>query len=204
MKNIYTSPIFEDEEEQKKMPEMPDPLTEKFLKTRQIILSGEINKELAEKIVRQLLVLEADDSEKTIYMYLDSPGGDVDAGFAIFDTIRFISCPVVLIGMGLIASAAALIHLAVPAERRLGLPNSRYLIHQPLSGMKGVATDIEIHAKELEKTRNKLNEIISEQTGKSVEQVAKDTERDYWLDANQAVNYGLISRIITTRKDLTK
>ena len=186
------------------MPEMPDPLTEKFLKTRQIILSGEINKELAEKIVRQLLVLEADDSEKTIYMYIDSPGGDVDAGFAIFDTIRFISCPVVLIGMGLIASAAALIHLAVPAERRLGLPNSRYLIHQPLSGMKGVATDIEIHAKELEKTRNKLNEIISEQTGKSVEQVAKDTERDYWLDANQAVNYGLISRIITTRKDLTK
>ena len=204
MKNIYTSPIFEDEEEQKKMPEMPDPLTEKFLKTRQIILSGEINKELAEKIVRQLLVLEADDSEKTIYMYIDSPGGDVDAGFAIFDTIRFISCPVVLIGMGLIASAAALIHLAVPTERRLGLPNSRYLIHQPLSGMKGVATDIEIHAKELEKTRNKLNEIISEQTGKSVEQVAKDTERDYWLDANQAVNYGLISRIITTRKDLTK
>ena len=204
MKNIYTSPIFEDEEEQKKMPEMPDPLTEKFLKTRQIILSGEINKELAEKIVRQLLVLEADDSEKTIYMYIDSPGGDVDAGFAIFDTIRFISCPVVLIGMGLIASAAALIHLAVPAEQRLGLPNSRYLIHQPLSGMKGVATDIEIHAKELEKTRKKLNEIISEQTGKSVEQVAKDTERDYWLDANQAVNYGLISRIITTRKDLTK
>lgn len=204
MKNIYTSPIFEDEEEQKKMPEMPDPLTEKFLKTRQIILSGEINKELAEKIVRQLLVLEADDSEKTIYMYIDSPGGDVDAGFAIFDTIRFISCPVVLIGMGLIASAAALIHLAVPAEQRLGLPNSRYLIHQPLSGMKGVATDIEIHAKELEKTRKRLNEIISEQTGKSVEQVAKDTERDYWLDANQAVNYGLISRIITTRKDLTK
>jgi ATP-dependent Clp protease protease subunit len=106
--------------------------------------------------------------------------------------------------MGLIASAAALILLAVPAERRLGLPNSRYLIHQPLSGMKGVATDIEIHAKELEKTRAKLNQIISEQTGKSVEQVAKDTERDYWLDANQAVTYGLISKIITTRKDLSK
>lgn len=205
MNNIYTSPIFEDDEEEpKKMPEMPDPLTEKFLKTRQIILSGEINKELAEKIVRQLFVLEADDSKKTIYVYIDSPGGDVDAGFAIFDAIRFISCPVVLIGMGLIASAAALILLAVPAERRLGLPNSRYLIHQPLSGMKGVATDIEIHAKELEKTRAKLNQIISEQTGKPVEQVAKDTERDYWLDANQAVTYGLISKIITTRKDLSK
>lgn len=203
MKNIYTSPILEDEEEKAKKPEMQDPLTEKFLKTRQIILSGEINKDLAEKIVRQLLVLEADNSD-TIYMYIDSPGGDVDAGFAIFDTIRFISAPVVIIGMGLIASAATLIHLSVPAERRLGLPNSRYLIHQPLSGMKGVATDIEIHAKELEKTRKKLNQIISEQTGKPIEKVASDTERDYWLNAEEAIEYGLISKIITTRNDLKK
>ena len=203
MNNIYTSPIFEDEEEEpKKMPEMPDPLTEKFLKTRQIILSGEINKELAEKIVRQLFVLEADDSEKTIYVYIDSPGGDVDAGFAIFDAIRFISCPVVLIGMGLIASAAALILLAVPAERRLGLPNSRYLIHQPLSGMKGVATDIEIHAKEIEKTRAKINALISTETGKPLEQVAKDTDRDYWLNAEEATEYGLISKVVSSRKEL--
>ena len=204
MKSIFDSPFMNKDEEEKSSPKMPESVTEKFLKTRQIILSGEINKDLAEKIVSQLLVLEADDCEKTIYMYIDSPGGDVDAGFAIFDMIRFIKAPVVLIGMGLIASAATLILLAVPKERRLGLPNSNYLIHQPMSGMKGVATDIEIHAKELEKTRAKLNQIISEQTGKSVEQVAKDTERDYWLDANQAVNYGLISRIITTRKDLTK
>ena len=149
----YNIARFEEEDAKKKAPEMPDPLAEKFIKTRQILLSGEINKDLAEKIVRQLLVLEADDSEKPIYMYIDSPGGDVDAGFAIFDMIRFIKSPVILIGMGLIASAAALILLAVDKENRVALPNSRYLIHQPSSGMRGVATDIEIHAKEMEKTK---------------------------------------------------
>lgn len=201
MKKIY----FDDDEEKKaKMPEMPDPLTEKFMKTRQILLSGEINKDLAEKIVRQLLVLEADDEKKAIYMYIDSPGGDVDAGFAIFDTIRFIKCPVVLVGMGLIASAATLVLLAVPKDKRVGLPNSRYLIHQPMSGMRGVATDIEIHAKELEKTRAKLNKIIADETGTPLEQVAKDTDRDYWLDADESVKYGLISKIVEKRTDLPK
>ena len=195
---------FAEEDEKKKMPEMPDPFTEKFMKTRQIILSGEINKDLADKIVRQLLVLEADNNEKTIYMYIDSPGGDVDAGFAIFDMIRFIKAPVVLVGMGLIASAAALILLSVDKKNRVALPNSRYLIHQPSSGMRGVATDIEIHAKEMEKTKAILNQIIAEQTGKSVEQVTQDTERDYWLDAKEAVEYGLVSKIVTKREDLEK
>lgn len=194
----------EEEDAKKKAPEMPDPLAEKFIKTRQIILSGEINKDLAEKIVRQLLVLEADDAEKPVYIYIDSPGGDVDAGFAIFDMIRFVSCPVFLIGMGLIASAAALIFLAVDKEHRLALPHSRYLIHQPSSGMRGVATDIEIHAKEMERTKAVLNKIISEQTGKSFEQVAADTNRDYWLNSEESVEYGLVSRIINSRKDLVK
>jgi ATP-dependent Clp protease protease subunit len=202
MKGIFDSPFMNKDEEEKSSPKMPESVTEKFLKTRQIILSGEINKDLAEKIVSQLLVLEADDCEKTIYMYIDSPGGDVDAGFAIFDMIRFIKAPVVLIGMGLIASAATLILLAVPKERRLGLPNSNYLIHQPMSGMKGVATDIEIHAKEMEKTRAKLNKIIADETGTPIEQVSKDTERDYWLNSSEAVNYGLISSIITKRDEL--
>lgn len=204
MKSIYASPLFneEEEDEKQKASEMPDPLQEKFLKTRQIILSGEINKDLADKIVRQLLVLEADDAEKTIYMYIDSPGGDVDAGFAIFDMIRFIKAPVVLIGMGLIASAATLVLLAVPKEKRVGLPNSRYLIHQPMSGMKGVATDIEIHAKEMEKTKALLNKLIADETGTSLEQVTQDTNRDYWLDANEAVKYGLISKTVANRGDL--
>lgn len=196
--------IYNEEEEAKKAPEMPDPLQEKFLKTRQIILSGEINKELADKIVRQLLILEADDDKKTIYMYIDSPGGDVDAGFAIFDMIRFINAPVVLVGMGLIASAATLVLLAVPKENRVGLPNSRYLIHQPMSGMRGVATDIEIHAKEMEKTRAILNKLISDETGTPLDQVTKDTDRDYWLDAEEAVKYGLISKTVAKRADLPK
>ena len=202
---MHNLPICDEEdEEKKKAPEVPDPLTEKFLKTRQILLSGEINKDLAEKIVRQLLVLEADNDKDPIYMYIDSPGGDVDAGFAIFDMIRFVSAPVYIIGMGLIASAGALILLAAPKERRLGLPNSRYLIHQPSSGMKGVATDIQIHAKEMEKTRAIINQVISEQTGKSIEQVTKDTDRDYWLDSAEAVEYGLISTVIKTRAELKK
>ena len=122
-------------------------LMQKFLDTRQIILSGEVNKELAEKVIRQLLILEADSATKPIYVYIDSPGGDVDAGFAIFDMIRFIKPPVYTIGMGLVASAGALILLAASKNHRIGLPNSHYLIHQPLSGIKGVATDIEIHAR---------------------------------------------------------
>ena len=181
-----------------------DQLMQKFLNTRQIILSGEVNKDLAEKVIRQLLILESDSASKPIYVYIDSPGGDVDAGFAIFDMIRFIKPPVYTIGMGLVASAGALILLAAPKNYRLGLPNSHYLIHQPLSGIKGVATDIEIHAKEIEKIRTKINALIAEETGKDVADVAKDTDRDYWLSADEAVNYGLILQVIKTRSDLPK
>lgn len=181
-----------------------DQLMQKFLNTRQIILSGEVNKELAEKVIRQLLILESDSASKPIYVYIDSPGGDVDAGFAIFDMIRFIKPPVYTIGMGLVASAGALILLAAPKNYRLGLPNSHYLIHQPLSGIKGVATDIEIHAKEIEKIRTKINALIAEETGKDVSDVAKDTDRDYWLSADEAAAYGLILQVIKTRSDLPK
>ncbi len=194
----------EDDEQKKQSEEKEagaDALSAKFLKTRQIILSGEINKELAEKIARQLLILEAD-SDEPIRLFIDSPGGDADAGYAIFDMIRFINAPVYTIGMGLIASAASIVLLAAPKERRYGLPNSRYLIHQPMSGMQGVTTEIEIHAQELEKMRMKINQMIAEETGKSVDDVAKDTDRDYWLDAEAAKSYGLISNICTSRKDL--
>ncbi|MBP5568559.1 MAG: ATP-dependent Clp protease proteolytic subunit [Treponema sp.] len=202
MKFMYNSPLFDDEEEEKKTPKAPDPFSERFLKTRQIILTGEINKDLADEIARQILILDSEDDKKPIYMYIDSPGGDVDAGFAIYDIIRFVKAPVYLIGMGLIASAATLILLSVPKEKRVGLPNSRYLIHQPLGGMRGVATDIEIYAKDMEKIRAKINKIIAEGTGTPLEQVTKDTDRDYWLDADEAVKYGLISSIITTKADL--
>ena len=200
-KSLYNSPLFDDEEDEKKQ-KAQEKFSEKFLKTRQIILTGEINKELADSIVRQLLILDSEDEKSPIYMYIDSPGGDVDAGFAIFDMIRFINAPVYLIGMGLIASAATLVLLAVDKEFRIGLPNSRYLIHQPLGGMRGVATDIEIYAKDMEKIRAKLNSLIAEQTGTSLEQVTKDTERDFWLDSDEAVKYGLISKIIAKKSEL--
>jgi len=173
----------------------------RMLKTRTILISGEINKELAEKTIRQLLLLE-DMSDDPIRIFIDSPGGDVDAGYAIFDMIRFIKPKVWIIGMGLVASAAALILLAAPKEFRTGFPNSHYLIHQPLSGIRGVATDIEIHAKELEKCREKINKLIAEETGTPVAQVEKDTDRDYWMNASEAVNYGLISKVITKREEL--
>lgn len=205
MKSIYGSlPLNDDEEKEQKKAKAPDPFSERFLKTRQIILTGEVNKDLADEIARQLLILDSDDEKKPIYMYIDSPGGDVDAGFAIYDIIRFVKAPVYLIGMGLIASAATLILLAVQKDRRFGLPNSRYLIHQPLGGMSGVATDIEIFAKDMEKIRAKINKIIADGTGTPLEQVTKDTDRDYWLDADQAVKYGLINSIITTRSELVK
>jgi ATP-dependent Clp protease protease subunit len=191
--------LEEDKEDKKK--DQADIFSEKFLKTRQILLSGEINKELADKIIRQLLILEADNN-KNITMYIDSPGGDVDAGYAIFDMIRFIKAPVTLVGMGLIASAATLVLLAVPKERRIGLPNSHYLIHQPMSGMKGVATEIEIHAQEMAKTREKIDKLIASETGQDLAQVSKDTDRDYWLNAEEALKYGLISKIVTNRSEL--
>lgn len=199
MNKIY----LDDEKEDAKKAVAPDALAEKFLKTRQILLSGEINKELAEKFNKQLLLLEAD-SNKPVYVYIDSPGGDVTAGFAIYDMIRFVKCPVVLIGNGLIASAAALILLAVPQNMRVGLPNSEYLIHQPLSGMRGTATDIQIHTANVKKTKAKINKIISEATGKDLKKVEADTDRDYWLDADEALEYGLISKIISNRDELKK
>lgn len=199
-----TSIILNEDEKSKKTQDVPESFAERFLKTRQIILSGEVNKELAEKIVKQLFIMEADSSEKPVYIYIDSPGGDVDSGFAIFDAIRFISCPVYIVGIGLIASAAALILLSVPKENRFGFENSRYLIHQPLSEMRGVATDVEIYAKEMENTRLVINKVISEQTGQSLEKVTQDTERDYWLSSLQACEYGLISKIVKNRKDLKK
>ena len=179
----------------------PDPLMHRMLKTRTILLSGEINKDLAERTIRQLLLLE-DMGDDPIRIFIDSPGGDADAGYAVFDMIRFVKPPVWTIGMGLVASAAAIIQLAAPKERRIGLPNSHYLIHQPLSGIRGVATDIEIHARELDKLRDRINTLISKETGLPPKQVEKDTDRDFWMNAEEAVKYGLISRVIVGRDEL--
>ena len=179
----------------------PDIFFQKLLKTRTVLLSGEINKTLAERVIRQFLLLE-DAGDDPIRVFIDSPGGDADAGYAIFDMMRFVKPKVYTIGMGLVASAGAIILLASPKEQRIGLPNSHYLIHQPLSGIRGVATEIEIHAKELEKLQKKINKLISEETGMDEAQVEKDTDRDFWMSAEEAKEYGLISSIISKRKEL--
>jgi ATP-dependent Clp protease protease subunit len=191
----------DDDFENEKTENWQELLAGKMLKTRTILLSGEIRKGLAEKTIRQLLLMEAMGDEP-VKIFIDSPGGDADAGYAIFDMIRFINPPVWTIGMGLVASAAAIIQLAAPKERRLGLPNSHYLIHQPLSGIRGVATDIEIHARELDKLREKINRLIAGETGNPVNQVEKDTDRDYWMNAQEAVAYGLISKVIANRDEM--
>jgi ATP-dependent Clp protease protease subunit len=205
MKEVRAAIIEDDDDdddvEEGKEPNWQDILTGKMLKTRTILLSGEIRKGLAEKTIRQLLLMEAM-GDDPVRIFIDSPGGDADAGYAIFDMIRFIKPPVWTIGMGLVASAAAIIQLAAPKDRRVGLPNSHYLIHQPLSGIRGVATDIEIHAKELEKLRERINRLIADETGTPYNQVEKDTDRDYWMNSSEAVKYGLISKIVTNRSEI--
>jgi len=176
-------------------------IANRFLKSRSVLLSGEINKQLAERVIKQLILLE-EDGEEPVRVFIDSPGGDADAGYAIFDMLRFIKPPVTTIGMGLVASAAAIVLLAASKERRVGLPNSHYLIHQPLSGIRGVATEIEIHARELDKLRSKINQMIADETSQSLEKVERDTDRDYWLSAEEAEEYGLVSRIIASRSEL--
>ena len=192
---------FSDDNDQENESNHESILVQQILKTRTVLVSGEVNKALAERIIRQLLILE-DTGEEPIKMFIDSPGGDADAGFAIFDMIRFIKPCVYTIGMGLVASAAAIVLLASPKENRMALPHSHFLIHQPLSGIRGVATEIEIHAREIEKLRKKINQLIAAETGQSLKKVEKDTDRDYWMNAEKAVEYGLISKIIVKKEEL--
>ena len=181
--------------------EAENPLLKQFLKTRTILLTGEINKELAERVVRQLLLMEQE-GDDPIKVFIDSPGGDADAGFAILDMMRFVRPPIKMIGMGLVASAGAIILLAAPKERRFALPNSRYLIHQPMAGFRGVGTEIEIQAKEIDLMRRKMNVLISQETGKPESEVEQDTDRDYWMGAQEALAYGLVGSIISSQDEL--
>lgn len=189
----------EDGEEREQGEESP--LLRQFLKTRTVLLTGEINKNLAERVVRQVLLLEQE-SDEPIKVFIDSPGGDADAGFAILDMMRFVRPPIKMIGMGLVASAGAIVLLAAPREQRFALPNSRYLIHQPMAGFRGVGTEIEIHAKEIDLMRRKMNDLISQETGKPVAEVEQDTDRDYWMGAEEALAYGLVGSIIHSQDDL--
>lgn len=174
-------------------------LFSRLLKERIIFLNGEINESLSSLIVGQLIFLEADNAEKDIQIYINSPGGSVTAGLAIYDTMNYIRCNVSTICVGLAASMGAFLLAAGEKGKRFSLPNSEIMIHQPLGGAQGQSTDVEIYAKRLIKTREKLNLILSERTGQPLETIAKDTDRDNFMDPDEAKAYGLIDEIIVSR-----
>lgn len=176
----------------------------RLLKERIIFIAGGIEDTVASVVIAQLIFLEADDPEKDIYMYINSPGGVVSSGLAIYDTMRYIKPDIATIAIGQAASMAALLLSAGTKGKRSALPNSRVIIHQPLGGIQGQASDIDIHAREILKTRDRLNAILAEATGQSVEKIALDTDRDRILTALEAKEYGLIDRVISHRGETGK
>ena len=188
-----------DEEPKEETPKpTPAPFStvlQNLFKSRTITIFGEINQKVAESTVAQLLAL-AVENDDPIRIFINSPGGHVESGDSIHDMIRFIKPQVKVIGTGWVASAGAHIYLAAKKENRLCLPNTRFLIHQPLGGAGGRATDIAIEAKEIIKMRRRINEVIARETGQPLERVEKDTDRNYWMSAEEAKDYGLVSRII--------
>jgi len=176
----------------------------RLLKDRIIFLGEEVNETTASLVVAQMLFLESEDPTKDIHLYINSPGGMVTAGFAIYDTMQYIKCDVSTICIGMAASMGAFLLAGGTKGKRLALPNAEIMIHQPSGGAKGQATEIEIAAENILKTKKKLNEIIAANTGKSVEQVAADTERDHWLSAQEALEYGIVDKIIENRVEAEK
>lgn len=172
----------------------------RLLNDRIIILSEEVNDTTASLIVAQLLYLESQDPDKDIHFYINSPGGSITAGMAIFDTMNFIKCDVSTICVGMAASMGAFLLAAGTPGKRLALPNSEIMIHQPLSGMQGQATDIKIHADRIIRIKEQLNKKLAEFTGKSLEIIEQDTERDNFMTAEEAMEYGLIDKVITKRQ----
>ena len=177
-------------------------LGERLLNSRAILLAEQITKEVAERVTTKLLLMDQENQTEPITLYINSPGGDVDAGYGIFDMAHFVTAPVRCISAGLTASAAVIVLLAAPKELRLSLPNSRFLMHQPSTGVRGSTADIQIEATEILKMRQRINELIADETGQEVEKVEKDTRRNYWINAEEAREYGLISRIVSSKSEL--
>ena len=171
----------------------------RLLKERIIFLGEEVNATTASLIVAQMMFLEAEDPEKDIHFYINSPGGSVTDGFAIYDTMHYVKCDVATYCMGMAASMGAFLLAGGTKGKRYALPNAEIMIHQPLGGAKGQATEIEIAAKQILRTKERLNKILAENTGKSIEEIAVDTERDNWKTAEEALEYGLIDHIIKSR-----
>ncbi|MDI6539907.1 ATP-dependent Clp protease proteolytic subunit [Pantoea ananatis] len=176
-------------------------LQNKLLSSRSIIISGEVNQILAEKVVTQLVLLQSI-SNDPIRLYINSQGGHVESGDTIHDFIKFIKPDVHIIGTGWVASAGITIFLATKKEHRYSLPNTRFMIHQPMGGVRGPASDIEIEAKEIIRMHDRINKLISEATGQPLEKVKKDTDRNYWMSPNEALDYGIVNKVITSYDDL--
>ena len=171
----------------------------RLLKERIIMLNGPVEDHMANLVVAQLLFLESENPDKDISLYINSPGGSVSAGMAIFDTMNFIKPEVSTLCIGMAASMGAFLLAAGAKGKRFSLPNSKVMIHQPLGGTQGQATEIEIHAREILKTREQLNKILAERTGQPLEKIERDTERDYYLSADEAKEYGLVDQVIAKR-----
>ena len=174
----------------------------RLLNDRIIMLADEVNDTTASLVVAQMLYLEAQDPDKDIYFYINSPGGSISAGMAIYDTMNYIKCDVSTICMGMAASMGAFLLSSGAKGKRFALPNSEIMIHQPLGGMQGQASDIKIHADHILKIRDKLNHILAEQTGKPLKTIERDTERDNFMSADEACAYGLIDKVITSKKEI--
>lgn len=181
-------------------PSMSDLVSSRLFQSRNVIISGEINQKLAASVIGQLLALSATDGDITIFV--NSQGGHVESGDTIHDIIRFLTPKVSMIGTGWVASAGALIYVAVPRERRFCLPNTRFLLHQPAGGTGGSASDIEIEAREIIRMRDRLNRVFARQTGQTLERIVEDTHRNFWLSAEEAVAYGLVGKIIEKQDDI--
>lgn len=191
-----------DDDNEKTPAEAPNTLIENALfKSRTILLTGGIDFKQARAVCERLLALSAESSDP-ILMVISSPGGHVESGDMIHDMIKFVSAPVKVLGSGWVASAGALIYSAAKKENRYSLPNCRYLLHEPRGGVGGQATDVEIQAREIIKMRERLNRIFADATGKSLEQIKKDTDRDFWMSAQEAVDYGLVSKIVRNRNEI--
>ena len=171
----------------------------RLLKDRVVFVVGPVEDHMANLVVAQLLFLESENPDKDINLYINSPGGSVSAGLAVYDTMQFIRCPVSTMCVGQAASMGAVLLAAGTKGKRYALPHSRVMIHQPLGGFQGQATDIDIHAREILKTRQQLNEVLADHTGQSVDTIARDTERDNFMDPQQAMDYGLIDRVFEHR-----
>ena len=180
------------------------PLDEAIFESRIVLMNGGVDSKLAYRTNKRLLALEKADPKKPIYLFINSPGGEITSGFSIFDTANFIEPDVFTLVTGLAASMGSLIALCAPKERRLAFPNSKFLIHQPLimGTIQGSASDLEIHANDILKTKDKINRLYSKETGKPLETVEKATDRDYWMSAEEALEFGLISKIIHKRSEL--